>query len=117
KVKLDEIERLDIETYWMVYSEIGSEPAKWDPQTRETADHSLPYLLASMLRDGTITTGTFTPERYLDPSLRPLMARIHIRENPEFTREFPTGLSTTMEVTTKSGQRLLERSGYPKGHA
>ena len=35
--------------------EIGSEPAKWDPQTRETADHSLPYIFARALVDGPIT--------------------------------------------------------------
>ncbi len=117
QVSPDEIERLDVETYWMVYSEIGSEPAKWDPRNRETADHSLPYLLATALRDGAITTETFLPERYLDPAIRPLMARIAVRENPEFTGRFPNELVTRMELTTKSGRKLVEESGYPKGHA
>src|SRR5262249_26867070 len=37
----DAIESIDVQIYAMAHSEIGSEPAKWDPQTRETADHSL----------------------------------------------------------------------------
>jgi 2-methylcitrate dehydratase len=41
-----DIESIEIETYWVAWDEIGSHPAKWDPKTRETADHSLPYLLA-----------------------------------------------------------------------
>src|SRR5439155_172486 len=44
KVRADEIETLDVQIYAMAHSEIGSEPAKWDPRTRETADHSLPYM-------------------------------------------------------------------------
>ena len=45
----------------MAHSEIGSEPAKWDPRTRETADHSLPYMLAVALTDGRITPASFEP--------------------------------------------------------
>jgi len=40
-----------------------SEPAKWDPRTRETADHSLPYMLAVALRDGHVTPASFEPAR------------------------------------------------------
>jgi len=34
-----------VHTYWFAWSEIGSEPEKWHPTTRESADHSLPYIL------------------------------------------------------------------------
>ena len=117
KVKLEEIEAINVQTYWSAYSEIGSEPAKWDPQTRETADHSLPYLLAVALRDGRITPAIFEPGSFLDPALRPLMARIHVSENKEFTRQFPAALISEIEIVTRSGRKLVERTGYPKGHA
>ena len=59
--------------------EIGSEPEKWDPQTRETADHSLPYIFARALVDGPITTrSSFTDDKVRDPALRPLMAKIKV---------------------------------------
>lgn len=116
RVPADEIEQLNVESYWMTYSEIGSEPAKWDPQTRETADHSLPYLLAVALVDGGITPDSFRMERILDPALRPLMQKITVRENPEFTRQFPEALPTRMEVITRSGQRITEEIRHPKGH-
>jgi 2-methylcitrate dehydratase len=117
KVRPEEIEAIDVQIYAMAYSEIGSEPAKWDPRTRETADHSLPYMLAVALRDGRVTPASFEPQRYLDPSLRPLMNRIRVAESPEFTRRFPQELPSQLDVLTRSGQRLTERAEYPKGHA
>ena len=38
---------------------IGSEPEKWKPQSRETADHSLPYITAVALIDGEVTDKQF----------------------------------------------------------
>src|SRR3989454_3277440 len=117
KVSVEEIEAIDVRIYAMAHSEIGSEPAKWDPRTRETADHSLPYMLAVALRDGRVTPASFEPERYLDPSLRPLMNRIRVAESPEFTRRFPQELGSQIDVITRSGQRFTARAEYPKGHA
>jgi hypothetical protein len=116
KVRLED-QAIDVQIYAMAHSEIGSEPAKWDPRTRETADHSLPYMLAIALRDGRITPASFEPERYLDPSLRPIMNRIRVAESPEFTQRFPQELRSQIEVTTRAGQRFTERAEYPKGHA
>jgi 2-methylcitrate dehydratase len=117
KVSMDEIEAIDVQIYAMAHSEIGSEPAKWDPQTRETADHSLPYMLTVVWQDGRLTPASFEPRRYLDPGLRPLMNRIRVVENPEFTRLFPGELCSQIDVRTRSGQRLTGRAEYPKGHA
>jgi 2-methylcitrate dehydratase len=117
KVRADEIEALDVQTYATAHSEIASEPAKWDPRTRETADHSLPYMLAVALVDGRLTPASFEPARYLDPALRPLMNRIRVAEDPELTRRFPRELASRIEVTTRSGRRFTERADYPKGHA
>src|SRR5262245_55600837 len=117
KVSASEIAAIDVRIYAMAHSEIGSELAKWDPQTRETADHSLPYMLAVALVDGRLTPASFEPARYLDPGLRPLMKRIRVAENPEFTRRFPRELISEIDVVTRSGQRLTVRADYPKGHA
>ena len=116
KVRAEDIESIDVRTYWHAYSEIGSEPQKWDPQSRETADHSLPYLLAVALQDGNITTSSFTLDRIRDPKLRPLMNKIKVRENPEFTNAHPELLMTEIEVVTRSGEKIVERSSHARGH-
>lgn len=117
KVRVEDIAAIDVETYYTAYSEIGSEPEKWEPKTRETADHSLPYLLAVGLTDGRINAASFSDERIHDPAVRSLMQRIRVSENKEFTSEFPAKLVTRIEVTTRSGQKLVETASYPKGHA
>jgi 2-methylcitrate dehydratase len=117
KVRVEDIEAIDVETYYTAYSEIGSEPEKWDPKTRETADHSLPYLLALGLIDGFINTESFSDARIRDPAVRALMQRIRVSENKAFTGEYPSKLVTRIEVTTRSGERHSETASYPKGHA
>ena len=117
KVRVADIEAINVETYHTAYSEIGSEPEKWNPQTRETADHSLPYLLALGLVDGFVKSDSFSPERMRDPALRQLMQKIKIAENLEFTAQFPSKLVTQIEVLVRGGEKLVMTAQYPKGHA
>jgi 2-methylcitrate dehydratase len=117
KVALGDIESIDVQTYFTAWSEIGSEPEKWNPQSRETADHSLPYLLALALTDGGIKSDSFSEARMRDPALKALMNRIRISENKSFTARFPNELVTRIEITTRNGQKLEASAAYPKGHA
>jgi 2-methylcitrate dehydratase len=116
RVKLDDLERIDVDTYYLTYDEIGSQPEKWDPHTRETADHSLPYMLAVALIDGDVGLDSFTPERVADPRLRPLMRKIHIAESADFTRRFPAELLCRITTRSASGQTISDEIAYPKGH-
>jgi 2-methylcitrate dehydratase len=45
------------------------------------------------------------------------MGRIRVHSHAEFTGRFPAELPSGLEVRTRSGQRLVERALYPKGHA
>ena len=112
-----DIAAIEVQTYHIAYSEIGSEPQKWDPQTRETADHSLPYLLALALIDGEIRVDSFDQARMRDPATRSLMQKIRIAESEEFTKRFPQEMVTEIVVTTRSGEKLCEIASYPRGHA
>jgi 2-methylcitrate dehydratase len=117
KVRAEEIAALDVQTYFTAWSEIGSEPEKWDPKTRETADHSLPYLLAVALIDGFITPESFSERRIADAATRALMSKVRISENTDFTAAYPEKLVTRIEVTTRAGERFADTASYPKGHA
>src|SRR5947199_5380306 len=63
------IQRVVIESHNAAVDIIGSEPEKWKPKTRETADHSLPYLTAIALFDGEVTDRQFEPEGFKDPEV------------------------------------------------
>jgi 2-methylcitrate dehydratase len=80
---------IDIGTYTFAYTEIGSEPEKWDPRTRETADHSLPYIFAKVLVDGTIGVAAFEEAAYRDAGIRPLMNKIRVRIDDEIDGMYP----------------------------
>src|SRR3989441_8695377 len=56
---LAQVKLVTIESHDAAVDIIGSEPAKWKPKTRETADHSLPYITAIALIDGQITNKQF----------------------------------------------------------
>jgi 2-methylcitrate dehydratase len=115
RMKLDDIAKIDIATYWSAWHEIGSEPEKWDPKTRETADHSMPYIFARALVDGTVTVHTF--DDFSDPALRVLMAKIGVREDAEIEKHFPEVVALRVTATATDGRTLapIEISN-PKGH-
>lgn len=70
---VDEIE--SIHHTLRAWGEIAS-PPMWDPRNRETADHSMPYILARALMDGEIYLDSFEEEKYRDPACLALMKRI-----------------------------------------
>ncbi|HVZ44921.1 MAG TPA: MmgE/PrpD family protein [Ramlibacter sp.] len=116
KVAWEQIDSIDVQTYNFTYTEIGSEPEKWRPTTRETADHSLPYMLAVTLMDGEISVASFSDERIRDPRLPGLMDRIRIHENAEFSQRYPRFMDSRIEAVSRSGKRFVEQGEYPKGH-
>ena len=115
-IDIDQLDAIELETYFLAYHEIGMDPAKWDPQSRETADHSLPYLLAVALVDGHIDQYSCAPERVVDPALRPLMNKITIHERPDFTDRFPREISSRLVVRLNTGEELVRETSYPRGH-
>jgi len=68
----------------------AADPAKWQVHDRETADHSIPYVVAVALTDGEVTPAQFTPERITDPTVQALLARVEVREDPQMSAAFPS---------------------------
>jgi 2-methylcitrate dehydratase len=113
---LEEVARIAIWTYWSGWHEIGSEPEKWDPRTRETADHSLPYIFARTLVHGSIGLEAFEPAAYLDPSLRPLMQKITVATDDSIEAAWPADVVMRVDVTTTGGDKQTIEIVNPLGH-
>ena len=111
-----EIASIEVSTYRQAWHEIGSEPAKWDPQTRETADHSLPYIFARTLTDGAITVASFDKAKYADPAIRPLMAKITVRADDAFSQQFPASVPIRVTAESTSGRKETIEMSNPLGH-
>ena len=88
----------------------------WAPETRETADHSIPFLVGAALLDGTIEAATFSEERVADPRLRALMQKVQVIHDPELDKLQPSVDPCRMEITLKNGTKKLSNVDYPKGH-
>jgi 2-methylcitrate dehydratase len=117
QVTAADVASVHVATYADAIRRTATEAEKWDPQTRETADHSIPYLVAVAFHDGAVTPATFAPSRITDPALRPLIKKLTVVEEPDFTRRYPAESCTRIEVTTTDGRRLTAATSYPKGHS
>ncbi|WP_043311380.1 MmgE/PrpD family protein [Pseudomonas sp. ML96] len=102
---LGTIESIHIETSEF-NRRVLAEPEKWHPQTRETADHSLPYNVARALLDGDITLDSYSPQRIADPRACVLMSRTTVSEDPALTKLFPRHLANRVSVTLNTGEAL-----------
>jgi len=116
RVAPEQLASVHVQTYWSAWHESGSEPAKWNPTTRETADHSLPYILAWTLRHGVIDHRAFVPESYLDPSLRPLMNVVTVGVDEKYEKEFPRVVSMRVTARDQGGKTYEVTIVNPLGH-
>jgi len=116
RVPAEALASVDVQTCWSAWHESGSEPAKWDPRTKETADHSLPYILAWTLRHGQIDEESFKPESYLDPSIRPLMNIITARVDDDIEKDMPKTIRMRVNAKDKAGKSHEVHIVNPPGH-
>jgi 2-methylcitrate dehydratase len=96
---------------------IGSEPEKWKPETRETADHSLPFITAIALIDGEVTEKQFQPERFTDPKVWKFLEDVKVERNAELSALYPGAVANIVHVDLADGRRVSKRVDYPLGHA
>jgi len=113
---LDDVEKIAIDTYHFAWFEIGSGAEKWAPTTRETADHSMPYVVAAVLIDGAYTDAIFEPARFTDARTLDLMKKIVVTEDDGFNKRYPASLPCRMTVTLKGGKRIAAELANPIGH-
>lgn len=115
EVAPSELDQVEIGTYWSAWHETGSEPAKWDPQTRETADHSMPYIFTVALEKGAIDLGDFSPKRYLSGHLRPLMKKISVSVDDDCEGLWSDEILMKVEARTGDGRTIAFEERNPKG--
>ncbi len=114
---ISRIESVRIESFEAAVSIIGSEPEKWRPTSRETADHSMGYCVAMALRDGDVTRESFSDENIRDPQVYALLDKIEIVETDECNAGYPDGIPNKLIIKTTDGKTVEKKVTYPRGHA
>jgi len=129
-----QVQRILVKAYEPAFGIIG-DPAKRDPHTRQSADHSMVYIVATMLRKAIEQTPSgnsddvwrqlmLMPVDYSDsalknPQTRALIDKIAFEHGgPEYDAKYPDGIPTSIVITDKEGG--THDSGlvmYPAGHA
>jgi len=113
---LDQIAAIEIATTQRGYQRTGSEPEKWLPKTRETADHSLPYITARAMFDGDITNESFAPSMFSDPKILAFMQKITVHEDPNLTARVGAA-PTRVTAILADGKRISREVDHAPGFA
>jgi 2-methylcitrate dehydratase len=96
-------------------ADILADPSKYDPWTKETADHSLPYVIAAAIADRQVTPLQFTDEKIADPRIRAQLRKVEVVADPEVERLFPRLQRVVVMIVTSDGRELTMQLDYPKG--
>ena len=111
------VKSMTIESHEASVDIIASEPEKWKPATRETADHSLPYITAIALIDGEVTDKQFGRERFSHPDIWKFLENVKVERNSELSSMYPDAVANIVHIELADGRRLTKRLDYPLGHA
>ena len=107
---------VEIASHEAGYTILGRDPEKWDPKTKETADHSLPYIVAMALLEGKIDNSTYTEKKFRSPVVLELLKRIAVVEDKELTAKYPEAVANRITVRLSSGKTIMKQVDYHKGH-
>lgn len=104
KIKIGDVAEIRIEAIRQAFDRWMSVPEIWKPETRETADHSLPCTVAMALLDGTITPRMMEAERYKAPDVLALMAKCKIELPDDIEAVAPATRICRLTATLKDGR-------------
>ena len=96
-------------------ADILSDPSKYDPRTKETADHSLPYVIAAAIAERQVTPLQFSMEKIMHPAIRAQLNKIVVTADPEVEKLFPALQRVMVTITTTDRRELRHQLDYPKG--
>jgi 2-methylcitrate dehydratase len=133
----ERVKKMVVTAYEPAFGIIG-DPAKRDPKTRQSADHSMLYLVCTKLRKAIeagkvgggeggsnawkqlmLTPFDFTDAAIHHPLTHKLMDKMTFNHGgPDYDRRYPDGIPTSIQITDDTG--ASHDSGlvmYPAGHA
>ncbi len=95
-------------------ADILSDPSKYKPTTKETADHSLPYCIAVVVAKGNVLPSDFEEEALRDPFVWSLLDKIKVVANPEIDALFPKAKRAIVTIKTSKGE-FKKQEDFAKG--
>jgi 2-methylcitrate dehydratase len=116
KGRAQDIRAITVETYPGIIERVA-DAAKFRPQTKGTADHSLPVCLAMALLDGNVTVAQFDKDRWRAQDVLALVEKISVKPGEQLIAKLPKGRGANIEIVFTDGQSLRETVEVPEGDA
>ncbi len=110
----DEVAQILVETTRRG-ADILSDPSKYKPETKETADHSLPYVIAAAIVDGNVLPDSFSDDKLKDPAIWATLPKIKVIADPEIDALFPGVKRARVTITCKDGRSHTAQTDIAKG--
>lgn len=96
-------------------ADILSDPSKYRPETKETADHSLPYVIATAVVEGHVLPESFSEAALRDERKWALLPKIKVHADPEIDRLFPRVKRARVTIKTNAGESYTTQTDVAKG--
>jgi 2-methylcitrate dehydratase len=109
------VEKIELEIFDVAYHIIGGgeEGDKKIVRIKEEADHSLPYLAAVALLDGSVMPEQYRPDRIQREDVQTLLHKIIVLPSEECSRRFPAEMLCRIILTLRDGRVLKkEKKDY-----
>jgi 2-methylcitrate dehydratase len=99
------VRSINLRTFAVAHQIIGGgeEGDKQIVETKEEADHSLPYMLAIALIDGEVQPRQYAPERIGAADVQKLLRKVTITPDESLSTKFPRLLPADLEVKMQDG--------------
>jgi 2-methylcitrate dehydratase len=111
-----QVESVLVETFKLAFDVTGSGEAagnKYDVRTKDQADHSIPYAVATTLLDGDLYPDQYREDQIARSDVQQLLHKVTTRENEEYTKMFPDKIACKIVVTMKDGSKhVIEKEDY-----
>ena len=113
---LNDIVSVEIASHEAGYTILGKDPEKWTPATKETADHSLPYIVIMALLEGKIDNSSYSLKKFKDPKTLDFLKKVTVVEDRDLTAMYPGAVANRVTVKLSSGKVISKQVNYHKGH-
>jgi 2-methylcitrate dehydratase len=111
-----DVDEVLVETHEAGYTILSKDKEKWAPSTKETADHSLPYMVGMALLRGRIDNSTYSEKNIRDKNILDFLKKIKVREDKGLTGVYPDHIANRITLKLKGGRTVTEEVRDPKGH-
>jgi len=108
---------VEVGTFELGKKVMAGDAEKWHPATRETADHSIPYVVACALARGTVNREDLDESQLADPEIRRLLDVLTVEVDPECMAAWPQACMNRVTLAFADGGRESATVRYYRGHA